>query len=288
MNAVLATAWTSDRLRLDGLFEPPPAAPRRTPPVYAVVLLHGVGANFYGSTVFEPLVAELHKCGIAVLRANTRGHDAMSTAQTEQGGRLQGAAYEIVDECRRDVHGWVDWLAARGFSRVGLIGHSLGAIKAVYTQAVEPHELVRRVAALSPPRLAQSAFSAEADNMAYRDAIARARALVDAGQRDSLLSVSFPLPLLLSAATYLDKYGSDRYDVVPLAPRVNVPALFTYGGQELERGGTAFSGLDTAIRESTAGGTTQVEVIPDANHVYSRKREELAQRVLAWLFSDST
>ncbi len=123
----LVQVRTSDGLRLDGALLPSNQEPRATAIVDGVVCLHGVGSNFYGSNMMQHLATALSNCGLPVLRVNTRGHDGVSTAATERGGRLQGAAYEIVDECRHDVLAWVSFLQQRGYQRVALLGHSLAA-----------------------------------------------------------------------------------------------------------------------------------------------------------------
>ena len=76
-----------------------------------------------------------HRAGSAALVVNTRGHDGISSTNAPVGRRLQGAAYEIVDACCHDVAAWLAWLRERGYRRLGLLGHSLGAVKAIYSQA---------------------------------------------------------------------------------------------------------------------------------------------------------
>ena len=85
-----------------------------------------------------------------MLRVNTRGHDPVSTAATARGGRRQGAAYEAVDDCRHDVAAWLDWLRPRAGPRVGLLGHSMGAVKCLYAPAQEPDLRPACVIALIP------------------------------------------------------------------------------------------------------------------------------------------
>src|SRR5204862_395492 len=83
----------------------------------------------------DALAERLLAMNVAVLRVNTRGHDLMSTAATARGGKRQGAAYEGVDDCRHGLASWVAWLRERGVNRVGLLGHSLWALKRRYAVA---------------------------------------------------------------------------------------------------------------------------------------------------------
>ena len=80
-----------------------------------------------------------------MLSVNTRGHDSVFGASLGNVRRRFGAAYEMVDDCRHDIAAWIEFLASRGHERIVLIGHSLGAIKAVYAQA---HEKLPQVAAV--------------------------------------------------------------------------------------------------------------------------------------------
>src|SRR5207249_11282962 len=126
--------------------------------VDAFCCVHGTGGNFYSSTLFDTLAERFLELGCAVLRVNTRGHDGISNAVTARGGRRLGAAYEVMDECRHDLAAWIDWLKERVGPRVGVIGHSLGAVKCLYALAHDPGLQVVAAVGISPPRLSYSWF----------------------------------------------------------------------------------------------------------------------------------
>jgi len=149
---------TRDGVRLDGMWEGPTFDGMRGKILDGVVMVHGTGGNFYSSTLFDEMGRRLLDMSIHVLRVNTRGHDGISNAVTAKGGRRLGAAYEIVDDCRHDLAAWVDFLKERVGPRIGLIGHSLGAVKCLYALAHEDALAVERVIAISPPRLSYSWF----------------------------------------------------------------------------------------------------------------------------------
>ena len=132
--------------------------PQQTAPVDAVLAVHGTGSNFYGSTLFDGLTPKLLADGLAVLRVNTRGHDIVSTAATLHGPLRLGSALETVDECRHDLIAWLEFLSSRGYRSIALLGHSLGATKAVYTITRTTHPALSRLIAISPPRLSHSHF----------------------------------------------------------------------------------------------------------------------------------
>ena len=106
----LVQITTRDGTRLDGAYQAPPRPGAANLAVDAFCFLHGTGGNFYSSTLFDAVAERLLQLGCGVLRANTRGHDLMCNTATTRGGRRLGAAYEIVDDCRHDVAGWLGWL----------------------------------------------------------------------------------------------------------------------------------------------------------------------------------
>ena len=279
----LVRTTTRDGVRLDGLFRP------RTIPAPAVdldgvCLVHGTGGNFYSSTLFDDLTDPLLVLGVGVLRVNTRGHDGISTAVTPQGGRRLGAAYEVLDHCRHDLTAWVGWLREHAGPRVGLLGHSSGAVKALYVAAHEAHLDPACVLAVSPPRLSYSWFCSSPEGPEFLRTYQEAQAHADAGRPAALMEVKLPLPFVITAAGYLEKYGPDeRYNYVPLLDGVHCPTLITYGSVEVENN-MAFRG---APAEVTARGRrfagVRAEIVPGADHFYTGARAELAAVVEGWL-----
>ncbi|WP_425618547.1 alpha/beta hydrolase [Anatilimnocola sp. NA78] len=278
----LVRTTTSDGLRLDGALRASDDGMVRKKP--AVLVLHGVGGNFYSSSTFEPLLPKLHAAGYPTLTVNTRGHDSVFGAQLGNVRRRLGAAYEIVDECRADIAAWIKLLHSRGHERVILLGHSLGAIKAIYAQAHERHSSVAAVIAVSPPRLSFTAFSHAQESSVFFESMTIARELVKEGNDDELFTAKFPFPLLISAASYIDKYGpAERYNILEFTAQLRCPTLFTYGSKELAQGGIAFAGLPDAINKLASHAPRDVTTIADADHFYTGMQSQLADRVGEWL-----
>jgi len=282
----LVQTATRDGVRLDGVFQAPSVTDSPPFPLDALCLVHGTGGNFYSSTLFDGLATRLLELGCAVLRVNTRGHDLMSNAVTQKGGRRLGAGYEVVDECRHDLAAWLDWLRQRAGPRVGLVGHSLGAVKCLYALAQEPQLGARCVAALSPPRLSYSWFCTSREGPQFLETFARAEHYVQDGQPAALLDVKLPLLFVIAAAGYVEKYGPDeRYNYLRFLAGVPCPALITLGGIEVE-GNMAFRGVP---EELAALGDSQcrlsVRTIAGADHFYSGVRPDLIACVEGWLRS---
>jgi pimeloyl-ACP methyl ester carboxylesterase len=206
-------------------------------------LIHGTGSNFYSSGLLSDVAERLLKLGSAVLRINTRGHDGISTAVTPQGGKRAGAAYEVVDDCRHDVAAWVAWMRQRVGPRIGLVGHSMGAVKALYAAAhgadLDPAVII----AISPPRLSYSVSCAGTQRTEFLEAFTRAEQFVAQGEPGRLMEVRVPLPFVITAAGYAEKYGPDeRYNFLKFLADVRCLTLITLGGKEL-KDNVAFQGL---------------------------------------------
>jgi pimeloyl-ACP methyl ester carboxylesterase len=278
----LVQATTTDGVRLDGTFQAPAGSP--APGVGAFCLVHGTGGNFYSSALFDDLARRLLERGHAVLRVNTRGHDGVSTAQTLRGGKRQGAAYEAVDDCRHDITAWVEWLQRRTGPRVGLVGHSMGAVKCLYTLARAPSLGVACILALSPPRLSYEAFCSGPQASSFLQVYALADQYVQLGQPSTLMEVNLPLPMVITAAGYLEKYGPDeRFNFLRFLAGVPCPTFIVLGSDEVEQN-PAFRGLPEALAKMTGRlPGLRVETVPGADHFYTLARGELLRRVEDWL-----
>jgi alpha/beta superfamily hydrolase len=281
----LVRTTTSDGHRLDGAFLAPAAGAVKTSNLDACLFLHGVGSNFYANNLFDYLASQLCQQGLAVLRVNTRGHDTISISWGSTGPVRQGAAYETVDHCRQDISAWVQFLNNRGFTKLGLLGHSLGAIKAIYSQAFAAEICIQAIIACSAPRLSYSAFMNSEAQPRFFESLATAKEHVEHGRPEALFQAAFPFPLLITAGGYLDKYGvEERYNILKFVDRLTRPLLVTYGQLELERGGIAFAGMPEAVlSRKRPDQAIEAATIPGADHIYSGAYEQLAVAVVAWL-----
>jgi len=285
----LVQVITSDGLRLHGALElaeggPSEAAVDSPLVVDAWLCLHGTASNFYSASMLGGLTPKLLAGGAAVLRVNTRGHDLMSSGPSASGRWLQGAAFEQVDESALDLTAWIAFLRQRGFARIGLLGHSLGAVKAIYALATDHSIEVSLLAAVSPPHLSYSYFCETPRGDDFRQMFATAEQYVREGRGEELLFVKFPLRYYVTAAGFIDRYGpAERYNVLRLLDRVPCPTLVTYGSLE-EQSDLAFRGMPAAVvQAATPENCLQVAVIAGADHFYTGCYDVLAGRITAWL-----
>ena len=270
----LVETWTADGMRLHGALDLSDKPSELI--VDGVILFSGVGSNFYSSGLINKIADDCVRAGICALRVNTRGHDTVNTLKTRQGGALQGAAYEVIDDCRHDVAAWVEFLNDRGLQRIGLIGHSLGALKVLYSQAHSATDSVVASIAVSPPRLNFELFNTGAKAADFKQSFREASELVAAGQGQMLFQALFPFPMIRSAKHFVDKYGPEsRYDILNFSSQVSSKTLITFGAVELQTGGVAFENLDQKLSQLDWSIVPQIETIPNADHFYSGLGAEL-------------
>ncbi len=275
MNVELIQTKTADGVLLDGSLQRP-ESPTASSTSTAWLLVHGTGSNFYSSGLLQTFAEQLVRGGHSVARVNTRGHDIISSLSS-------GAAFELISDCVYDLRGWVDELIRRDFSHVVLVGHSMGGVKAIFSQAHDPHLNVVAVVGVSPPRFCHAEWQSSPQAAPFRDHFRRATELVECGRGDELMLVIQPLPLWLTAAGYLAKYGPhDDYDFVPLLPRLSCPTLLIVGTASVESS-PAFASVPEVVRQlQTPQSRLHLELVSGANTGYTRHLDTPARLASEW------
>lgn len=284
MSLELPRVTTRDGCRLDGFYQPANPSSDSPLPLDGCLLVHGTGGNFYGSTLLEFFADQLRAGGVNVLRVNTRGHDGISTTSTGQGGMRLGAAYEIVDDCRHDFAAWTEWLTGRVGPRIAWLGHSLGAVKAVYAAAHEPALTPKVLLAVSPPRLSYAWFCTQPIREQFLRDFHRAQELVTQERPTQLLEVKFPLAMVIAAGGFVEKYGPDeRYNYLRVAASVSCPSRYLFGGAETANHAAFHQGPEELQALAKKHPRLAAAVVPEADHFYSNQRPQAWDTLEAWL-----
>ncbi len=278
----LVRVATRDGVALAGMLRKPKEEGASRLGVDLVLLMHGSAGNFYSHGMFSQYTAALVEQGCAVLRVNNRGHDPVSVS----GSRRFGNACEVIDDCLYDWEAWIDFAEAAGYERIALWGHSKGAVKSIYYMSVQHDPRVKCVVAASPPRWNFDHYAAMKEGQEFKQDYGRAEQLIDDGDPSALIEVNVPLRQLISAGSWIEKYGPDaKYDYLLHIPNVRVPLLLTIGSAEEEGPiALAFRGMPRLL-EKLAGELEQLtfELIPGADHGYSSQRQYLWDGVSRWL-----
>ena len=292
-NVDLVHVFTSDGVRLDGahLKAQRPGASKL--PVDVFIMNHGVAGSFYQRGTYDDFAPWMAAQGCAAIRINNRGHDFISPAIVNEKRVSLGAAYEIIDDCRKDWDAWISFAQESGYSSIGIWGHSLGGVKTIYFCDVDKDPRVRVAIASSPPRFSYSYYTSvdeweghEDVGKLYKETCEKALRQVAEGTGNELMLVEYPRPLLVSANTYLDKYGpEEKYDIVKHIPGVPVPLLVTIGTLEPHHE-LPFFGLPEELQR-LAGELESFtfEYVEGANHAYTDHRQVVWDLLLTWLKS---
>ena len=284
MQVELVNVTTQDGLSLAGVVAPPQGP--ASVPIDACIMVHGRGGSFYRDGVLGDFRGRLVALGCTVFTINTRGAGGeVVMARTTQGRVRIGAACEVVAECRYDLEAWIGEAAGRGFRRVALWGHSLGALKSILYQAETMDERISCVIAGSPPWLSYAHFNIQPEGEGIVETCERASTLVASGKGHEIFEVTAPLAGTLSTASqYLEKYGPDEnYDLFRFLPGISCPILVTTGTKEAKTM-VAFRGLHDRL-EAMAGEQDNLSaaLIEDADHSYTGVRDVAFSVVKDWL-----
>ncbi|MCS6802841.1 MAG: alpha/beta fold hydrolase [Chloroflexota bacterium] len=257
-----------------------PTGEKRGAAIDAVILNGGTGTNFWHPTLTDVAQA-LAAAGYPALTISTRGHDLAFRGRNG----LLGAAYEILDDCRYDFTAALQHLVDRGSQRIALYGHSLGCTKATYYAAHDPHPALAAVIALAGPRFSASRYEASPWAEQYRATKRQAEALVAAGRPNDLFEAAFPTAQPFAAASWLDKYGGERYNLAQWAQGIRVPVLRIDCG--LDDGLMAYhmAGQFEDLQRLAPHPLHRHVVLEDVDHFFTRpgSAAKVSDAVIAWL-----
>ncbi len=260
---------------LTGLFYEPDQGPIQV----AALLMHGNCHNFYtGPSRFLP--EHLLARGIACLAFNRRGHDMVSSSS---GREVGGGSFQLASESVADNRAASDWLAARGYLRPAVIGHSNGGMLAAQhcgDDYGQPRALVLMSAhcggTKNVPLMSEAGLFA-GDQLAALTA--QAEAMVRAGRGLELML----LPgwwWVISAASFLDRVHHTP-DTLANAARIRCPALYLRGDREHAESypAEAFA--------AASNGLCEARILRECDHFYTGQEDDVATLVADWVVAHS-
>ena len=275
---------TSDGIVMDGAFFAPEPGTSRKGPVDAILLIHGSGSRFYAPYSLE-MAEDLRAQGYACLALNTRGHDTVWVNRED--GTHHGNAFEILDLSRLDLRAGIDYLCGLGYGSIGILGHSMGAVKVAYYAAIEQDDRVTTVIPVSPVRLSYSYYMESEDAEEFQSIIQQADDMKAEDRAQELITVNFPIPETFTASAYIDKHGpAERYNLVRLAPRIKIPMFILAGSLETH---TRLRDIAPDLALAAVNSPRSEYLIVDGGrHALGNRRNEASDAVLKWLASLAT
>ena len=238
---------------------------------------HGLTSSVFRHTHVR-VARVLQGAGYPVVAGNNRGTALATPLLQRSGSRILGGAwFEQIEDATKDILAWMDLARDTDAKRIVLLGHSLGAIKAIlYASETRDTRLAGLVLASPPLR----GFSRPPDPAL----IARASKAVAEGRPQELIDLG-ALGLAfgrLSAATIVS--WSSIGDVARRLRPTDYPVLAVFGTEEADIGGQAE--LDQ-LAELVPGRFTGT-MISGADHMYAGHEAEAARLIAGWIGSQVT
>ena len=264
---------------LNGVLFPAPGADT------VVVAMTGVHGNFYSNPFYVNIGQTLSASGIDFVYAQTRdafGEVDIVNAKTSKPEKI-GSFNEDFARAEDDIAAYIDFAESRGYKRIILAGHSLGANKIIYYLSWNPDLRVEKFILLSPANIKHlTSVVTEGERELVRD-------YVDRGMGQ----VPLPFPLLgwlpCIADTAYQWLYSDTLDNVHVeadgdfsqvetikhegALLIGTYDRFTYGDP------SAF--LSNINDHIPTAARNQLVFIERTGHTYQGKEQELAEAILA-------
>ncbi len=256
---------TADGVLLNGILYRPTAQPRPA----AILLVHGFGSNFY-EFYFPPFAQAAAEQGYTCLALNMRDHDA-------------GPKVSDFADNEKDIAAGAAYLKKLGYSKLVLLGQSMGTNRVLYYQAAtRDPDVVATVLVAGPGDLFDWnvwQFGREKAQATVDEALA----LQEAGREQQLMLIDLgPLGKALYTPRYLlslrgPKARSDPYKNIQ---RVTNSILIVQG--------TADKLIEPGVGERlrhAATSSRKVDLIhvEDADHGFRKQEAVLTQRVFIWL-----
>lgn len=306
MRLSLVTVLSADKLRLPGLLYEP-----EKPTTRAAVWLHGMGDNgvFYNPDRMNILGEQLAAQGIALLAFNNRGaHNrkrlkvADETLPEEDRSYLGGTHYELIADSTHDIDGAAAFLQARNYTELFLIGHSTGANKIVHFASQQPQNPFSKYV-LAGPGDDTGLFRNELGKKRYEQAQAYAQNATASGDHLKTMprytgmypfSAQSALDILHPDGNYntfpFYEVTTERLGSKPLFQEyaaITKPMLVLIGEHDEFQytAGDAEGALKILLNHTNqkALGSSDFQVIPNADHSFHGAETEFAEAIARWL-----
>lgn len=215
-----------DKTALNGLLW----EPHRATDSLAILVPGGTtGAAFYPAHDYSPLASDLIDSGYAFLLSNMRAS--------------YNNAYAEYADCVQDIAAFVAYAKSKGYSRIALLGISLGGARVAQYVAERNDPAIKAVVFISSipsPYLEFQIRSSDADKRRLEDTLAHARDLVAQGKGDEPVAYNnwFPgfVSVMGTAKSLISFFGAPSDPSAPSSvkygPKITVPALVIHGDKD--------------------------------------------------------
>lgn len=251
---------------LDGFYRP---APEKIAPL--LVFVHGMGSNFYRSSLKKAFLEAAPALGLGILSFNNRGAE-------------RGTEDEKFSACLPDLDAAAEFARRRGHRKLIFIGHSTGCQKIAFWQAKRRNPAVAGLVLLAP---ADDYAATRRDfGKRFEAKVAWARKMVAIGKGDAQVAglyERFTAARFLSLADLKHPEANVfRYaGAMAQFRRVTCPVLAVFGEKE-EFAAIPPAEMLAILRRKTKSRDFDDWLIPGADHGFHGCEAELALSVGQW------
>lgn len=286
----LAEIVTKDKLIHQGIFFRPKRSGKK-----AILWVHGLSGRFYGDlTMMEQFANVCEKRGWGSASFNTRGHDLISSIHKVDPASPSGftyvyggAGYEKFEECVFDIHAGVDFLVTQGFSEVFLVGHSTGALKVAYAEAIKSHPHVTGIILAGG---LSDRLGPDVDYITLSKQVQRMEQKVGEGKGDQLIEGLSFFPMTPKRFISLNKKGSreEVFDYGEKNPKMTllqriIKPLFIIVSENDEYLDRPAKAVTAVFDKHTKFKHYKSMIFPGANHGFEGKECDFVKTVSDWI-----
>ena len=252
-------------------------------PGTVVLAITGIHGNFYSNPFYVDFGAAVNAAGAHFVYAQTC--DAFGEIPTRNvrtgAAETAGSWNERFAWAEEDVAAWVDWASARGYRRIVLAGHSLGANKVIRYLSSRQDPRVARFLLLCPANVRHLAAQATPAERAL------VRSWLDGGRGGERLPFDLFGWIPCIADTAGDWLFSDMLDNVHPEPdgdfsqvsRIRVPGGLLIGSLDVFAGGEPVAFLRNLAAHFPDPARNRIVVIPGTGHTYQEKAAQTAREI---------
>jgi len=286
-NARIIGFDASDGLMLYGMIREP-----RRHGKSAILHIHGLHGNFYGSNSIAEIAKEANKKGIAFMSIQTRGSYIVEgfSYKNKRQELLAGGALEKFEDSIYDIDGGINALIHMGYKQIFLEGHSTGCQKVLYYLDSGKYQSHKRnitgIALLGP------VDDYNYDRLHYGNSEFRKMTKLAEKRRgkelfmpigpnatsNSIIGVKRFLSTVLEKnpeAEILNYRGDLKY-----IKSVRVPMLAVFGSNDEYMVDTKPRRAIELLKEKYSGKRIETYIVKGAGHTFRGKRIELARTVV--------
>ena len=250
-----------------------------------IIHLHGMTGNFYGGEMTQELINGFTNTNFDILSINNRGHEITSRIYSKKNKMLAGTAFEIFEDCIKDIDGAIKIGKKLGYKKFILSGHSTGCQKVTYYQSKKINNGVIALILLAP---ADDYTSTKIGlGKRFDKSVEIAKKLVAKGEGDKLLPIWISRYSAKRYLSYTDSKNTEsqlfNYNGrLKHFSNIQVPILAVFGENDKYLTGPAKETF-LKLKKVTKSILLETIIIKNTDHPFRQKEKELVNTIKQFL-----